>query len=737
MKFIKCDLIKSQLLMLLILFMANQLACNNKFKSRSREGIYSRNNKFEKFLNSNSTANNSNLTSLPKEKSSLSDNVENILNNTFYYTDQEKLSDEIFKPEYLMSKSQIKYILSTFIVKNNEKVSENTLKGFYVLFLKSFRKNDKNNDNSLSLEEFEEAFKFKDKYLLEIYNNFLKDDYLPYPDRNATAKDTNSTNFINNKKEYFIRRLFNLLDSELSDHLTFFNYLQLRLLLFSWKKCSVLKPFVSESEFICAISIINSSSKSNSYELYKKLFRLGILLSNPTYKDGSFTNLNKIDSFNLDKTFREKLFNHFINPLKSIRYLDFIQFAELAISTNLFSTINPKSEEVSQAELELSLSDGILPRRYNIDILKAFSNKNNERNESNSIDLITFVFRDFFLRKFFSLGTKYKIYEKLDEKSKKENDLKKEKNYKAKNDFSSKKIKYEISQDDFTEIVNQMDFPEIISQQLYMLPYKKRTKEDYQKEVTLKHELKFNENDYLLFIERDNVKKTTTTKTKTVTKKSVKKIISKSKSKSLKNSISNGAWYIFSLLDMRSKGVIDFKSFMNFIEIFFLYHQICLNKEIYYTSVSDAQDFVINYNGLPKINILKKDILGHVKQFLRIDAYNLLVLFTFEEYFYINKSRSASRPHLSNVVNEIILKEYLSKIDSEFLPMGIINEFCLVKDANENVKGLEIGYDIICSITKAVEKNLEVKHANDDYEEVKEKKLKLDITGFYNFKPNI
>lgn len=734
MKFAKSDLIKSQLVLLIFLHLFSQFTCVNKFRSRSKE--YFNNNAIMNEYLMNTTSNNSNSTSLPNEKLSFSDNVHNFLNNTFLYANKDKLSEEISKPEYLMSKSQVKYILSTFILKNNEKVSENTLKGFYILFLKSFRKNDKNNDNSLSLEEFEEAFKGKDQYLSEIFNNYMKDDYLPFPDRNETAKDSNSTQLRNNKKQYFIRRLFNLLDSDISDHLTFYNYLQLRLILFSWKKCSVLKPFVSESEFICAISIINNS-KSDSYELYKKLFRLGILLSNPTYKDGSFTNVSKVDTFNSDKTFREKLFNHYINPLKSIRYLDFAQFSELAISTNLFSSINPKNEDISRSMLDEALSDGILPRRYNSEILNSFSNKNNDKKEYKSIDIITFVFRDYFLRKFFSLGSKYKIYDKFDDTYKKENNFKKTKGFKAKDDFSSKKIKYEISQDDLTEIVNHLDFPEIISQQLYNLPYKKRTKDDYQKEVTLKHEIKYNENDYLLFTERDEVKKTTTTKTKKVTKKVIKKVTSKSQSRTMKNSISNGVWYIFPTLDLRSSGTIDYKEFLNFIETFYLFHQMCISKEIYYISISEVQEYVSNYSGYPLINILNKEVLIPIKQFLRIDAYHLLILFTFEQYFNINKSRSGSRPHLTNVVNELVLKEYLSKIDSEFLPMGIINETCLVKDEVENVKGPEIAYDMSCSISKAVEKNLEVKHANDDYEEVKEKKLKLNLTGFYNFKPNV
>jgi len=83
----------------------------------------------------------------------------------------------------------------------------------------------------------------------------------------------------------------------------------LRLMVFSWKHCSVQGPFIEESNFECAVEVA-SGYRTLSKSAARRLFKLGLELSNNEY----------------------------------LRNLDFITFLYVSLSMRLYGKINRKED---------------------------------------------------------------------------------------------------------------------------------------------------------------------------------------------------------------------------------------------------------------------------------------------------------------------------------------------------------------------------------------------------------
>ena len=235
---------------------------------------------------------------------------------------------------------------------NYQKEIDHTEKGvraFLQIFVNQFQACDTNYDNILNLTEFQGCMA-NDTYLNEI-----------------TPTPTVFSSFVNytfNNSTGFYPILFNALNTHHTDYMNFHGYMTLRLMAFSWRKCSVMAPFIEEINFECAIEI-SSGYKTLPRTTVRRLFWLGIELSNS----------------------------------ESIRNLDFITYIIIASSIRLYGQINGKEDsDITRSEFNLALDSNLLPMRYNQEIINQIFTLIEEADKPNQgIDILSFVFYDFFL----------------------------------------------------------------------------------------------------------------------------------------------------------------------------------------------------------------------------------------------------------------------------------------------------------------------------------------------------
>ena len=144
--------------------------------------------------------------------------------------------------------------------------------------------------------------------------------------------------------------------------MTYYNYMQLRLLTFSWIKCSVGAPLIDEARFECAVEIA-SGWKTMPRNQARALFAKTL-----SYSDAGN------------------------------RLMDFVRYCDLTLSVRVYGKLNGKEDNlITRNEMNLGLDNNILPQRYNqqtIVYLFKLANDNSAGNSS-GIDLISFCFYDF------------------------------------------------------------------------------------------------------------------------------------------------------------------------------------------------------------------------------------------------------------------------------------------------------------------------------------------------------
>lgn len=272
------------------------------------------------------------------------------LNQTYVKQEINLFKKQINTFDFKLIDKQVEDIFQTMKL-NDEKAK--TMHGdriYMEIFINEFMKCDNNTDNELNLLEFK-ACMANDTYLSKIQTP---------PANVASRPELNNT-------DKFYEELFIVLNTHNTTSLNFHAYMELRLILFSWRKCSVAAPFIEEIIFECAIEVL-SGMKTNSRTTLRNIFYMALELS------GSET----------------------------IRNLDFITFVYLGQSIRNYGKMNGKMDhELTKNEMNLALDENVLSYHYNQDLVDSFfSLVLDLSNPYAGLDLRTFVYLDFSFRLF-------------------------------------------------------------------------------------------------------------------------------------------------------------------------------------------------------------------------------------------------------------------------------------------------------------------------------------------------
>ena len=302
---------------------------------------------------SNSTPSNSSKLNkkiaLPKR---ISANFYKQLNTTFVMSKvvrRPEFMKKVRNWDYKLLDKQIESLYQELKIVANPNVRELPMRGFIDYFLNNYEACDKDGDNVLNLQEFIYCMN-TDKYLKELI--------LPNKQTASFMQYTNATNFHS--------AIFELLDEYNNNYLNFHDYMLLRLIIFSLKRCSVLSPSIDMNHFSCSIERASGLKSFNKLN-YRKLFEFGLEISNN----------------------------------ESLRNLDFVSYLFLTLSMRVYGKINGKRDaDISIQEMKIAINHNVLPYRYSRDIIDQYFKLIDIKNKKQGIDYRTFTFLDFCLRLF-------------------------------------------------------------------------------------------------------------------------------------------------------------------------------------------------------------------------------------------------------------------------------------------------------------------------------------------------
>lgn len=291
------------------------------------------------------SASTNNGTNLTLQKTKYKD-----LNDTYVKHELNQFKDPRRNWDFKVLDKQLEDIFNAMNMRDGKFNQMHADRPFMQIFFDQFANCDKNNDNVISLQEFQPCLK-NDTYLSKI---------LPPPQVWAAHQNYTDPNF-------FYNFIFNIMDTHQTGYLNFHAYMELRLMVFSWRKCSVNGPFIEETSWECAIEVV-AGFKTSSRTLLRNTFYMCLELSNSHH----------------------------------IRNLDFISFLIYASSARLYGKINGKEDhDLSKSEFNLVLDENMLPSRYNqfvVDTMFKLIHEDDLNFEG--IDLQTFIWYDFALRLF-------------------------------------------------------------------------------------------------------------------------------------------------------------------------------------------------------------------------------------------------------------------------------------------------------------------------------------------------
>ena len=251
---------------------------------------------------------------------------------------------------HMMFDKQLEEIFLIF--RNNKMAGVSDFRTTYNLFVANFDKCDKDKDLFLNSAEFANCMKV-DPYL----------SLIQAPDKLYTT----NKEFISNATA-FANHLFLFADNYDKRGLNFYDYVVMRLMASSWRKCSVNGPFIDETSFECAMDFISGSRSLHSNSL-RKLFHLALELGN--------------------------------SKSQPVRTLDFVMYYAFASSVRLFGKVNAKENmDAIDNEFNIALDTNILPTRYSQSIIDDLFKLVKSSGKS-GIDLYSFCFYDHFLKLFY------------------------------------------------------------------------------------------------------------------------------------------------------------------------------------------------------------------------------------------------------------------------------------------------------------------------------------------------
>lgn len=226
------------------------------------------------------------------QNDSLKNSTYRDLNITYIKQDLNEFKSQNRKWDYQIFDKQFEDIYKTMLLRQTSYKTMFGDRAYMEIFLNYFHSCDKDFDNVLNFEEFK-ACMSTDSYLMRIK-----------PPKEMYAAQKNYT-----QSDYFYKKIFEILDTHHTDNINFHAYMELRLFIFSWRKCSVVGPFIEETSWECSINIV-SGLKTPARTTLRNTFYMCLEISN---------------SF-------------------SIRNIDFISFMMFANSARLYGKMNGKTD---------------------------------------------------------------------------------------------------------------------------------------------------------------------------------------------------------------------------------------------------------------------------------------------------------------------------------------------------------------------------------------------------------
>jgi len=235
----------------------------------------------------------------PLQMRDVNDTLKNSTYRNLNYTfDKMELNDfktQTRKWDYKMFDAEIsaifEYMYKATVPSSNYKTVFND-RAFIEIFLNEFYNSDANKDNLWDLTEMTAAFK-NDSYISHLL-----------PPSSVYAVSQNNTVLAN-----FIIEIFNVIDQQKKGVINFNEYMELRLYVFSWRKCSVLGPFIEEANWECAIEVV-AGYKTNSRTTLRNTYYMIMDLVNAS----------------------------------TVRNIDFITYIQFASTARLYARINGKQD---------------------------------------------------------------------------------------------------------------------------------------------------------------------------------------------------------------------------------------------------------------------------------------------------------------------------------------------------------------------------------------------------------
>jgi hypothetical protein len=226
------------------------------------------------------------------QNDSLTNSTYREMNYTFVKQELNEFREQNKKWDYKLLDKQFDDIYNTMLLRQMPYKTLFGDRAYMQIFLNYFTACDSNKDNVLDLGEFTGCMG-NDTYL-----NRIK------PPSNVYAAQVNYTD-----PNFFYQFIFNTLDTLNSGTLNFHAYMELRLFIFSWRKCSVVSPFLDETSWECAIDIV-SGLKTPSRPTLRNTYYMCLEISNS----------------------------------QRIRNIDFISYLMFASSARLYGRINGKTD---------------------------------------------------------------------------------------------------------------------------------------------------------------------------------------------------------------------------------------------------------------------------------------------------------------------------------------------------------------------------------------------------------
>jgi len=604
--------------------------------------------------NKNATAASSNSSSEDKHLKSAYRQLNHTVNE-FQGQNVHEFVQKNRKWDFKVLDKQLQEIAIDMNFNNDFGTKPDALRSFIKYFLTYFEACDTDFDNMLTRDEFQKCLK-NDAFLNRV----------DIPDARFAAvqqPNMNYTNF-NDYSSY----LFDLLDTNKMQKLNFHNYMTLRLFTFSWTKCSVSAPFIDESSFECAIEVA-AGWKTMHRNQARKLYYLALELS------GSDT----------------------------IRNLDFLTYTSVALSVRLYSKINGKEDnDITRTEIIMALDNNILPYRYNQDIIQQIIDLTKESDRANQgIDLVSFVFYDFWLRIF---------------------------------DVKNAKKRYHLKVEDFISACSTPLYPQSMFDAIQKIPQNNLTDNSYQMYTYLNISNYQDESDHFLkaFIElKSNADTQSSKKEKNSLKK---KVIATKNSWSIKEASEHITKFafnqkrtlsnLFRIIDNDFDGSINFYDFGSFIQVNYIFSKFDKFKKGRLPA-GQLGELLMSYSDFP---IVSSNLRERAKRFhllpadLYVDLDSTLLIIKIDDIIQANVRRSDK-----TTLYEIELKNILAYVNRRHVPEAYLNQ-CLRGNSADNIPL----YDWECAVVHSEIRTLTYYENSMDYLTLKKGNLTLFNTVFVN-----